>query len=104
MITPTGISAGAMATLATVSQIAKNAPPKTMVTGMSLRCSHPTKSRQICGAIMPMKPMGPHTDTTPHTMMEAEKNTRFFVLPTLTPRLVAMSSPVDMRLKSWDRL
>ena len=52
------------------------------------------------GAIMPTKPIGPHTATTPPTMREVAKNSTFLILPTFAPLLMAISSPVSSRFNS----
>ncbi len=101
VITPTGISAGAISTLASVSQNTRNAPPKKKLAGVKNRWSAPISRRQIWGAIIPTNPIGPQTETTPPIINEVAKNKPAFIFFTSTPRLSAISSPSVSRFNSF---
>ena len=100
VITPTGISAGAMAVRAKVSQIIRKRPPNKHVAGSNRRCPPPTSRRQICGAMSPIKPMGPQTATIPPTHIDVAIKRMPLVRRTSTPRLIASSSPTVIKLSS----
>ena len=60
-------------------------------------------NRQMCGAISPTNPIGPHNATTAPTINDTLKNSSSFVWFTFTPRLKANSSPVVSRFNSCSR-
>src|SRR3989338_1839581 len=62
VMTPTGISTGGAMVRANMSHRVKNKPPKSRLAGAKNLWSGPTSNRQICGAMMPIKAMGPQIE------------------------------------------
>ena len=74
VMTPTGISTGAMRVRLTESHKMRKLAPKNMEHGINKRKSGPTTRRTICGTINPTNPMGPLMATTVPVIREARMN------------------------------
>ena len=91
--TPTGISTGASSVRAPRSHATRNAAPNSAEAGSTMRWSTPTSSRTRCGTTMPMKPIGPASETAALVASDALKNASRCARTTSTPRVAAASGP-----------
>src|SRR5574344_414229 len=97
VIVPTGISAGALTTRATVSASNIRIAPPTIERGISERPFAPKILRIIGGAIKPTKPIVPPAQTAAEEAREPAIITSKRSLPTSTPKESAVVSPPAKR-------
>ncbi|MBA7640463.1 hypothetical protein ES703_48129 [subsurface metagenome] len=85
VITPTGISDGAMTVRARRSAIMTKAPPPSAAAGRSRRWSGPKLNRMAWGTTSPTKPIKPLIETAAAVSIEPKPRITILSLSTFTP-------------------
>ena len=93
VITPIGISTGAITVLLTVSHINKNIEPTTAEKGINILLLFPTNFLVMCGIISPTKPITPQQLTMHAVINELNKKIYFTVLAVFIPNEFDFSLP-----------
>ena len=93
VITPIGISTGAITVLLTVSHINKNIAPTTAENGINTLLLFPTNFLVMCGIIRPTKPITPQQLTIHAVINELNKKIYFTVLAVFMPNELDFSLP-----------
>ena len=93
VITPIGISTGAITVLLTVSHINKNIAPTTAENGINTLLLFPTNFLVMCGIMSPTKPITPQQLTIHAVIKELNKNMYLTASDVFIPKDDAFSLP-----------